>query len=1404
MPSKDELSEQLNLTTKLAAQVERMAAAADKLEGSYTAQTQTLTQLAQALNQLNVQGTIQSIQALTDVLAKAKKSMDDTGKAGETNFKKLGKNVEAAGKSFKDKFPKSVAVATGAMTGLYQGIKNVVALGKGIAGFAAGFVDGLASITASIIAIPIKIFSGLIDMAAKSAGGSNELMQALEDLRKEFGAFGGPTNKAIIDTSKSLKGFEATGLSAWRVFGNMAERLKYIGELAKDMGGSFGLLRQEMEDNGGAILAYQKGLGLSGEEMKGVTNLAVSMGKKSGTVLKDMTKYSYALGESFGVDAKLISRDMGKAFADVAHFGGATVKQIAEASTYARKLGLELKDITGTLDAFDTFDTAAENVAKMSQAFGVQVDAFDLMKEQDPAKQIDMLRKAYAKAGVDAGKMDRASLKLLASTTGLDEATAKQVFSLKNQGMSMAQIQKTGSKAEKNTMTQEQAMSKLADAIERMVQSGGGMEGGFWAMFVKGIERGIMSSQEFYGLMRKIQIALRQVFMIGVQLGRALVEIVPGFKDIGKALNEMFDPKHITGLFNGVKDAVERFFGKPGGDPKDPAKGSLPDLITNLSDTFRHFFNAEGPGAKALLEGFKKMLRFMSTIVVQGVKVLSEGLAKGISYVVKMIQGKAPIPGADLAGQAASGGLGFLKEILTPIGQALKDAWKILAPQLEALASELWKQLKTFLHKHSGIILKGLAGIAALMFGPAVTRSILGVGVNMMGKAVTEVFGSVIKNAMGTAENLATKAASGGEGILSKMMGPLLGNPYVAAAAAVVALGVIGTGFSKGVEKFKDGIAKDIGDDADKKIGSSVAGLVQMLSFGAVSDDAAQGMASSFAKYSDQFNKTIEKLFGKDFAKDLKAMMSTQFDQLIDIGDFFRSLFSGDIGGAVKALGKLLWDIGLGAFNQFKFLFLTLPEKILTWLSDGVTALADWLDGLFQPGGEQSIIDTFTDGLKSVAKYVWPLVSDIPGRLMTLLGDKLLPAILRIIGSLLGLFERIPAMLFEAISNQMKTWFGKDNWASKYIFDPLKDSFYEAGNAIPFFAKYLGNALSGMTDYLKAKATGGDTSKIDIFPPIGPAFDKYKADLATTASKVADANVDVQKQIAAATAAKSPEKADPIGFVHTAAETLESVKKLKTSLAAIGEKELGEIKASFSKVLNMFGDDKELQANAAKISDVSKSFEALGSIATSVSVFQQKFTGTGDISASLDLLKGMIANVAKFMNDPSIAVTPESIAGIANVGKSFESITQVAQAYKEMSASVIKATGDIGAKGINPALMAVQKMVQAANDLNSALADGNVNKIDIKAKLENVARAVGLGGKASYTVNPSKQVQINLNLQVTMDVDKVEKVMILRQNSIIRDRIDFATSNPSSKVDNPLKGYTVESPPPIGVTGTAT
>lgn len=762
MATREELSEQLAVTQKLAAAVESMARSMSRVESSFDNQISAVEKLTAAIQTLKGQDLGALNQVKLDTL---QKEMKDTA----TGTMALTGRIKDLGTQMTKKFPAAAAVGAAALSGFIQGIRNVLALGKSVTGFFASFVDGAASIAASIIAIPFKMFNALVDMAAAAGGGMDELAQAIENLRKEMGDLKGPGTSAVIETTKTLKGFSDTGLSAWRVFGTLAERLEHVTKVAVAMGATFGKLTQEFRENGGALLAFQKGLGVSEEQMKAIGDRAIAMGKPMTKVFMDMTKQTLALGKAFDIDQKLIGKDMAKALQNVKHFGALTVKEIAQASVYARKLGVELDKIVGTLDAFETFDTAAENAAKLSQSFGITVDAFKLMDAQNPAEQIDMLRKSMQLAGVSTEKMTRQQLKLLAQTTGLSEETAKLAFSQANQGVSYDKIKKQSEAAEKKTLTQAEAMSKLADSIERMVKSGGAQEGGFWQMFVKGFLGGIQASKEFREIIWNIKRSLQLVYFEGVRLGKAFVDMFPGIKQFLSGIADFFNPAKFKKLVGGVVDILKEWMsdlGKPGG------KASFPDLMKKLQKNFFDFFDMQKESGKQVLSGFKTIFKTISKILAEAIKWMADKTADGISFIIDLITGKKKLGALGAAG----GGLGFLAEALAPLGDALTHAWKVLAPKLWELIKVLFDKVVEFLKRPevTAKIKQAIPYIAAALFGPAMTRALVGALTASLAKsaigALTGGGGKIVAMITGKTKEIAEKAAkvspaAGAEGL---------------------------------------------------------------------------------------------------------------------------------------------------------------------------------------------------------------------------------------------------------------------------------------------------------------------------------------------------------------------------------------------------------------------------------------------------------------------------------------------------------------------------------------------------------------------------------------------------------------------------------------------------------------
>jgi len=330
--------EQVDIAKALLPLMEKMAGVADKIKQSQSEQLDVMKKMAEVCEKLascqdvgtGFSDTAKSVSELSNEVEK----LNDQSKESVSNMVDQATQTQKVGEKI-TKLGKAVLYATTAYKGFVQGLKNTFALGRSLLGLLGGLTKSIFNLGLSIISIPFKMLGGLMKMAA-SGGGSNELLTQIEKLREEFGALSQDGPQAIMKTARSMAGFSATGLSAYRIFGTVAERLERLNKLSQAMGATFGNLTEEFKTSGGALLGFQKGLGLSDEAMKGLAQRATAMGTKLGDQLMDVHKQADTLGSTFGIATKHIARDIAKAVADVKNFGGATIKQMGTASVYAR------------------------------------------------------------------------------------------------------------------------------------------------------------------------------------------------------------------------------------------------------------------------------------------------------------------------------------------------------------------------------------------------------------------------------------------------------------------------------------------------------------------------------------------------------------------------------------------------------------------------------------------------------------------------------------------------------------------------------------------------------------------------------------------------------------------------------------------------------------------------------------------------------------------------------------------------------------------------------------------------------------------------------------------------------------------------------------------------------------
>jgi hypothetical protein len=656
----------------------------------------------------------ESFKELEASLKKAKEADSDWRKGIKESIDKIEDLSDAAGVARKiltnlakenKKLAEAMAFGAGAIKGFAAGFKFLKAAATSVIGVIQSVGSALFDLGAAILSAPFKMLEGLIGMA-KEGMGSTELAQAFENVREVFGDVSRDAGGSVIKLGASLtQGMIGPGLSAIRVFGTLAEATEYANKVASASPVLFDSMRDQFEKNGKSILAMSKGLGIAEEDFTGLMSAAKATGREVEDIEVEIAKYAKGLSAQFGLNSKLISRDMGKAMKDVKHFANSTVQEIAKASTYAHGLGLELKDITGVLDAFNTFDQAAENVSKLSQAFGVNIDTMKLLEAKTPDDALAMLKDSLAAAGKSADSMNRQELQLLASTVGMSEEAVRQSFSLKNQGIAHNKVTQAAKGLEAQSMSTSEAISTMTNDIVRAVKAGPTPESNsLWGMFFDGFLQGITRTGEFRELLANLRKDFYVIIGAGRELGVAFVEAFPGFKEILQGLADVLSPQKIGGLFNSFKDTFKKFF-----EDIRSGTGTVKGLMEALQGNFTDYLTKAGPGGQKLLQGLHDFWEAAKKIIISGIDYLGDMLKEAFDGIADAISGKYD--------SAIGGALGGVQKEVSPIITALGGLFEKIKGPLARIFDQFFDwiggKISEFWSKHWGKIL-------AVTIGPSI------------------------------------------------------------------------------------------------------------------------------------------------------------------------------------------------------------------------------------------------------------------------------------------------------------------------------------------------------------------------------------------------------------------------------------------------------------------------------------------------------------------------------------------------------------------------------------------------------------------------------------------------------------------------------------------------------------
>ena len=724
-----------------------------QIAGSMGKHAAAWQQVNQATDQVS-----ESTKNAADKTKELTQAMEENVGGSESLSAAMGKQsqqTEAAGKSLSswvDTATKGVG-AMGVLSAGLSGIATAAAAAEGVFNLFTGGISAGIGIIKGAVGVVGGFFSGLMGAARdyhnKTAG---EMHQANETIRKEFGDITTDQGKFVKDMAGDLgtaqKALGSAGGSLFASIGNKAAVLAEMGAMAGEFGDSLVRMQGQIGGATSELLLMRKGMNISTEAFKNMASSAEASGGTLQDALTETMVASAHLSKTFGVDVKVIGKNIDKMAKDMGSFGSMAPKSLAAVATYAVKLGVSIESLKGTMDAFDTFEGAAANAGKLAEAFGMNVDVMGMMNEENPAERMDMLRKSFEETGRSVNDLSRHEMKLLSeSMGGLPVDEMKNALSMSTDEMGFGDFESAAEEAAEK-MTPEQAMQDVAKSIDKLAQKLTDMTGGPLSEFLSGFMKVINRSPEMIALLGVVKTWLRTFFKAGKEVAKLFLTMLRAggpLKDMLGSLNDLFSLKRIEKFHLTVQKAFGDFFKMLKSDPKK----AVENLFDDLMGAFKSWFAGSGDATKGLAQGLKDLL-------IMGLKLVAGLAPKIIKEAAKYIREFAVSLKDFLSGDkdtAAEMGKG-IGDAFTLAFQSIKEVIPELLSALLDLFKVLFEVAKPHLIKVIGVV------IAAILIKTLVS-AFLAVGISgLVGGALKKMLGALSK--LGTGKDTKSVKKMGG------------------------------------------------------------------------------------------------------------------------------------------------------------------------------------------------------------------------------------------------------------------------------------------------------------------------------------------------------------------------------------------------------------------------------------------------------------------------------------------------------------------------------------------------------------------------------------------------------------------------------------------------------------------
>lgn len=313
----------------------------------------------------------------------------------------------------------------------------------------------------------LKIFSGGI---TKGIDLLVEGIQRVYDLEERWTKLTGELNMKMGALSPNMGAFRKQAMQAEGTMRGLTDSMGEGTKTFEDFATAYG--KMDTGKSGNFALELSRGFNLGGAaagkfsrtlENLGITQDA-TVGKKGQHEQSEYFKTLTVDADKAGVPLNDLAKDFADNAGAVAKFGKAGAKAFISSAAYLKKFNVSIKDTMAFMDKFDTFDSAADSVAKLNVVFGTSINALNTMLETNPAKRFDSIRQSLLAQGKTWEKMTYFEKKALQQATGWSDEVAPALLDAKTAAESYESVMGKRAKTELAAKDADKLMHKQLQA----------------------------------------------------------------------------------------------------------------------------------------------------------------------------------------------------------------------------------------------------------------------------------------------------------------------------------------------------------------------------------------------------------------------------------------------------------------------------------------------------------------------------------------------------------------------------------------------------------------------------------------------------------------------------------------------------------------------------------------------------------------------------------------------------------------------------------------------------------------------------------------------------------------------------------------------------------------------------